>query len=115
MYSAFSALIDRIVRGCCSGRRGGYDMDTAPGMSDKNTLRDGEFREADESYESCFTNPAITALRTFNQHFSSRALTRSEIRLFLASMAAFNRHSIGGIAILAGRLSDQILPLLPKR
>jgi pyrroloquinoline quinone (PQQ) biosynthesis protein C len=28
-------------------------------------------------------------------------------------MAAFNRHTIGGIAILAGRLSDEILPHRP--
>ncbi len=89
-------------------------MDTAPGMSDKTILRNGTFHDVDESYESCFDHTALTALRTFNRHFSSRALTRSEIRLFLASMAAFNRHSIGGIAILAGRLSDQILPLSPK-
>jgi pyrroloquinoline quinone (PQQ) biosynthesis protein C len=29
-------------------------------------------------------------------------------------MAAFNRHTIGGIAILAGRLSDEILPHRPR-
>lgn len=71
-------------------------------------------RESDEVYESCFKHPAVAALRSFNRHLSSRPLTRPELLLFLASMAAFNRHTIGGIAILAGRLSDQILPLLPK-
>ena len=29
-------------------------------------------------------------------------------------MAAFNRHTIGGIAILAGRISDEILPLMKR-
>src|SRR5580692_6428218 len=71
-------------------------------------------RKAEEVYQVCSTHPAIAVLRSFNRHFSSRPLTRSELLLFLASMAAFNRHTIGGIAILAGRLSDQILPLLPK-
>jgi pyrroloquinoline quinone (PQQ) biosynthesis protein C len=65
-------------------------------------------------YEGCFNDAAIAVLRSFNRHFSSRLLTRSELLLFLASLAAFNRHTIGGIAMLAGRLSDQILPLLPK-
>ena len=71
-------------------------------------------READAIYEDCSTHPTIAVLRSFNRHFSSRSLTRSERRLFLASMATFNRHAIAGIAILAGRLSDQILPLRPK-
>ena len=69
--------------------------------------------DADEIYEGCRSHPALVALRTFNGRFSGRSLSRSELLLFLASMAAFNRHTIGGIAILAGRLSDQILPLRP--
>jgi Iron-containing redox enzyme len=69
---------------------------------------------ADEVYSSCLHHPALDSLRLFNQHLASRPLTRAELRLFLASMAAFNRHTIGGIAILAGRLSDEILPYLPK-
>jgi Iron-containing redox enzyme len=89
-------------------------MDTAPAMIDKNALRDTALRDAGKNYEDCFNHPAIVALRSFNQHFSSRSLTQSELLLFLASMATFNRHTIGGIAILAGRLSDEILPLLPK-
>ena len=71
-------------------------------------------RKAEEVYQVCSTHPAIAVLRSFNRHFSSRPLARSELLLFLASLAAFNRHTIGGIAILAGRLSDQILPVLPK-
>jgi hypothetical protein len=69
---------------------------------------------ADEIYGRCLRHPAITALRSFNRHFSSRPLTPAELVLFLASMAAFNRHTIGGIAILAGRLSDEMLGHLPR-
>lgn len=68
---------------------------------------------AREVYEGCGRHSAITTLDVFNAHLSSRLLTAPELRLFLASMAAFNRHTIGGIAILAGRLSDEILPLVP--
>src|ERR1700716_3953218 len=89
-------------------------MYTAQTTIGKDARHEQQFREADDIYEGCSTHPAIAALRSFNRHFSSRPLTRSELLLFLASMAAFNRHTIGGIAILAGRLSDQILPLLPK-
>jgi hypothetical protein len=70
--------------------------------------------EADAIYEGCFSHPAVAALESFNEHFASRSLNGSELRLFLSSMAAFNRHTIGGIAILAGRLSDEILPFRPK-
>jgi Iron-containing redox enzyme len=70
--------------------------------------------EADAIYLSCLHHPALESLGLFNQHLASRPLNRTELRLFLASMAAFNRHTIGGIAILAGRLSDEILPYLPK-
>jgi hypothetical protein len=89
-------------------------MDTASTVAGINPAPNPIFREADEIYEKCFHHPAIDALQAFNRHFDSRPLTRSELRLFLASMASFNRHTIGGIAILAGRLSDEILPLLPK-
>jgi hypothetical protein len=89
-------------------------MDTALSLIDVNRLSDLQFGGADEIYEACFHNPAIGALQAFNHHFDSRPLTRTELRLFLASMASFNRHTIGGIAILAGRLSDEILPLVPK-
>lgn len=71
--------------------------------------------DAEEIYAACFHHSAIIALREFNAHFDSRSLTRSERRLFLASLACFNRHTIGGIAILAGRLSDEVLPLLPTK
>jgi heme oxygenase-like protein len=89
-------------------------MRTARTSIDKDALDKRLFREADEIHAGCSAHPAIAELRSFNRHFSSRPLTRPELLLFLASMAAFNRHTIGGIAILAGRLSDQILPLLPK-
>jgi hypothetical protein len=89
-------------------------MHTAQTTIDKDALPEQLFGEANEIYEACSTHPALPVLRSFNRHFSSRPLTRSELLLFLASMATFNRHTIGGIAILAGRLSDQILPLLPK-
>jgi len=89
-------------------------MYTARTTTDKDALHEELVREADEIYEGCSTHPAISVLQSFNRHFSSRPLTRSELLLFLASMATFNRHTIGGIAILAGRLSDQILPLLPR-
>jgi Iron-containing redox enzyme len=69
---------------------------------------------ADQIYGRCLRHSAITALRSFNRHFSSRPLTRPELVLFLASMAAFNRHTVGGIAILAGRLSDEVLGYLPR-
>ena len=70
--------------------------------------------DADEIYNDCLRHPALSALESFNEHLASRPLTRGELRLFLASLAAFNRHTIGGIAILAGRLSDELLPHLPK-
>jgi hypothetical protein len=89
-------------------------MEVAKSSIDKDARRQLGFPEADAIYEDCFSHPAIAALRSFNRHFASRSLTRSELLIFLASMAAFNRHTIGGIAILAGRLSDQILPVLPK-
>jgi hypothetical protein len=89
-------------------------MYTEQTTTDKDALHKQLFREADAIYEGCSTHSAIEVLRAFNRNFSSRPLTRSELRLFLASMATFNRHTIGGIAILAGRVSDQILPLLPK-
>jgi hypothetical protein len=88
-------------------------MDTAIGLIDGDRVLTNPFHHADEIYESCFHHAAIGALQSFNRHFDSRSLTRSELHLFLASMACFNRHTIGGIAILAGRLSDEILPLLP--
>jgi Iron-containing redox enzyme len=89
-------------------------MHTAQTTTEIDAPREQLFREANEIYDDCFTHPAVAVLRSFNRYFSSRSLTRSELLLFLASMAAFNRHTIGGIAILAGRLSDQVLPLLPK-
>jgi pyrroloquinoline quinone (PQQ) biosynthesis protein C len=79
----------------------------------RDSLSKGIFRQADEIYRDCSAHPAIASLRSFNRHFSLRSLTRAELLLFLSSMAIFNRHTIGGIAILAGRLSDQVLPLLP--
>jgi pyrroloquinoline quinone (PQQ) biosynthesis protein C len=88
-------------------------MHTIQAEIGRDSLSKGIFREADEIYRDCSTHPAIAALRSFNRHFSLRSLTRSELLLFLSSMAIFNRHTIGGIAILAGRLSDQVLPLLP--
>jgi hypothetical protein len=89
-------------------------MYTAQATVGENHLHDPASSEAGEIYESCRSHSALAALRSFNRHFSSRPLVRSELLLFLASMASFNRHTIGGIAILAGRLSDEILPLLPK-
>jgi hypothetical protein len=89
-------------------------MYTAQTASQKDGSHTQVSRQIDEIYAGCLTHSALAALRSFNLHFSSRPLTRSELLLFLASMATFNRHTIGGIAILAGRLSDQILPLLPK-
>jgi hypothetical protein len=67
-----------------------------------------------DMYDDCVRRSS-SSLGSFNRHLASRPLLRSELKLFLASMAAFNRHTIGGIAILAGRLSDEILPLLPTR
>jgi hypothetical protein len=90
-------------------------MDTASMTIAGNRFRDPIILEADEIYEACFHHPAVGALQAFDRHFDSRPLTRTELRLFLASMASFNRHTIGGIAILAGRLSDEILPVVPKR
>jgi hypothetical protein len=97
-----------------NGRKEHCHMDTASMMIARNRVLNPIFRQADEIYESCFSHTAIEALHAFNRHFDSRPLALPELRLFLASMASFNRHTIGGIAILAGRLSDEILPLLPK-
>jgi hypothetical protein len=89
-------------------------MESAQALIDVDAFHEEALSEADEIFEWCRRHPALTALRAFNRNFASRPLSRSELLLFLASMAAFNRHTIGGIAILAGRLSDQVLPLLPK-
>jgi hypothetical protein len=70
--------------------------------------------EAGAIYEDCLRHPAMAVLTAFNRHFASRPLSRSELVMLLASMAAFNRHTIGGIAILAGRLSDEMLSHLPR-
>jgi len=90
-------------------------MKTAHATIDTAVLRGTTLRDASAIYDDCINHPAIEALRAFNRHFAARPLTRPELLLFLASMAAFNRHTVGGIAILAGRLSDQVLPLLPVR
>ena len=71
------------------------------------------WREADSIYESCFRHSAMLALESFNDHLSTRSLSHAELTVFFASLAAFNRHTIGGIAILAGRLSDELLPHRP--
>src|SRR3984885_1032039 len=89
-------------------------MDTAQTLTGMIAHHGQGFREADDIYDECFEHPAIAALRSFNRRFSSRPLTHSELTLFLASMAAFNRHTIGGIAILAGRVFDQGFPPLPR-
>jgi hypothetical protein len=85
----------------------------ATGVHSHSAVHAQAVAEAEEIYESCLGHPAFAALARFNLHLASRPLTRPELRLFLASMAAFNRHTIGGIAILAGRLSDEILPHRP--
>lgn len=90
-------------------------MHTARATIEREYSHKHLIHEANQIYNGCFSHAAVAQLRTFNRHFSSRALTRPELLLFLASMATFNRHTIGGIAILAGRLSDQLLPILPKR
>ncbi|HEY3655095.1 MAG TPA: iron-containing redox enzyme family protein [Steroidobacteraceae bacterium] len=89
-------------------------MNTATATAATEVLQQARVREAEAIYEGCFSHAAVATLRVFNKHFASRSLTRNELRLFLSSMAAFNRHTIGGIAILAGRLSDEILPHLPR-
>jgi hypothetical protein len=89
-------------------------MESARALIDTDTCYEEALTEVDEIFEGCRRHSALVALRSFNRRFASRPLSRSELLLFLASMAAFNRHTIGGIAILAGRLSDQVLPLLPK-
>jgi predicted hydrocarbon binding protein len=112
--TSFGILLDERQANHLKGRKENCHMDTASGLVDGNRVPNPALRGADEIYEACFHHSAIAALQAFNTHFDSRSLTRSELRLFLASMASFNRHTIGGIAILAGRLSDEILPLLPK-
>jgi hypothetical protein len=89
-------------------------MNMATATAATEVLQQARVREAEAIYEGCFSHAAVATLRVFNKHFASRSLTRNELRLFLSSMAAFNRHTIGGIAILAGRLSDEILPHLPR-
>ena len=88
------------------------EVATPPAKNDR--VHERALLDADAINELCFRHPAVAALRSFNERFASRVLGRTELRLFLASMAAFNRHTIGGIAILAGRLSDQILPHRPR-
>jgi pyrroloquinoline quinone (PQQ) biosynthesis protein C len=89
-------------------------MDTARTMSIGKVAHEPVFRAADGFYEECVNHDAMAELRAFNSQFAARPLKRGELLLFMSSLAAFNRHTIGGIAILAGRLSDQVLPLLPR-
>jgi Iron-containing redox enzyme len=89
-------------------------MDTELSALDIDIERQRTVFEADAVYKDCIRHSALIALGSFNEHLASRPLNCPELRLFFSSMAAFNRHTIGGIAILAGRLSDQILPLLPR-
>jgi hypothetical protein len=89
-------------------------MNTAVARVESSVDRGEPLIEAEEIYAECLNHPAMAALSSFNQHMATRPLSRSELRQFLASMAAFNRHTVGGIAILAGRLSDEILPFLPN-
>ena len=89
-------------------------MDTVVLNHDSEISREGTGSQAQEIYQECVSHPAIAALGAFNGHCASRALTLDERRLFFASMAAFNRHTVGGIAILAGRVSDELLGLLPR-
>ena len=86
-------------------------MDTAIRTVDDVAFVKGGL-DAEDIYDACLRHPAVAALESFNERLISRPLTRRELRLFLASLAAFNRHTIGGIAILAGRLSDELLPRL---
>jgi hypothetical protein len=83
-------------------------MDAAEKITSRGTL------DAERICDACARHAGLAALDAFNRHLASRPLARQELRLFLASLAAFNRHTIGGIAILAGRLSDEVLPHLPK-
>ena len=89
-------------------------METAQTMSAGRVAHESVFREADGFYEECVNHGAMAELRSFNSQFAAGPLKGPELLLFMSSMAAFNRHTIGGIAILAGRLSDQVLPLLPR-
>jgi Iron-containing redox enzyme len=88
-------------------------MNTVVASIERRVDRGDLVVKAKEIYAGCLNHPAIDTLNSFNQHMAVRPLARSELRLFLASMAAFNRHTVGGIAILAGRLSDEMLPFLP--
>ncbi len=90
-------------------------MDGDAASREEGGLVEGAGPCAGEIDEHCCRHEAMAALEAFNAHLASRALSTAELRLFLASMAAFNRHTIGGIAILAGRLSDELLPLLPTK
>jgi hypothetical protein len=93
----------------------GLSMNTAHSTIGAHAMRGSVVLSADELHEYCTNHPAISALKAFNGHFATRALSRSELLLFLASMATFNRHTVAGIPILAGRLSDQVLPIFPRR
>jgi pyrroloquinoline quinone (PQQ) biosynthesis protein C len=88
-------------------------MNTAAARLETPVDRGGPMVGADEIYDACLRHPAIDSLNSFNRHMATRPLTGSELRLFFASMAAFNRHTVAGIAILAGRLSDEMLSFLP--
>jgi hypothetical protein len=82
-------------------------------VATRDTDSHSESCQADHIYRCCAEHP-LTALQSFNRHLATRPLTNPELTLFLASMAAFNQHTIAGIAILAGRLSDELLPHAPE-
>jgi hypothetical protein len=90
-------------------------MNTAGSTIGTHAPRSNLVQSAEHLHHYCSHHPALAALKRFNTHLASRALDHSERVTFLASMAAFNRHTVGGIPILAGRLSDQLLPICPRR
>jgi Iron-containing redox enzyme len=89
-------------------------MDAAAAL---RSINDPGFRQPllmDDVWRDIESHPAMRVLNDFNRHLAARVLTLPERLLFLASVAAFNRHTVAGIAILAGRISDEILPLQPR-
>ena len=69
--------------------------------------------KAQPVYDLCHNSDGIKALNKFNGLLETRALTLNQRRIFLASLRSFNRHTIGGIAALVYRLSDELGSLLP--
>lgn len=56
---------------------------------------------------------AIDEVRAFNERLKGEKLSHERLRVFLSSLLSFNRHVAAGIAVLSGRLVDELIESSP--